>query len=358
MIWTYADFDLEVRMDGTIEARSSEAGEVRMRLDLDMNRIGLALRLIEAEPGGQTNASLLKSLGAQLYQGLLPSQINAHFQATLATARATGRGVRIRLNIEPLEWAALPWEFLYETTSDVFLAQSPETVLSRYIDVPLPRRDVRTLVHPLRILLATSTPRDQPPFDPAREYTLIREALDAQVATGEIAIEFLDHATTQKIRHRLREQEYTVFHFIGHGVFRDDQGWAALEDEDGMANLLDDEAFSTFFLGERRISLVVLNTCQGGKQSATRALAGLAPRLVLHGMPAVIAMGYPIEDRTARMFSSEFYHALAQGWPVDAATQATRAAIAQDIGFDQRDFATPLLFMRARDGVILAAIGT
>src|SRR5262245_43251257 len=149
MTWTYADFDLEVRADGTIEARSSEAGEARMRLDLDTNRIGLALRLIEAEPGGQTNASLLKSLGDQLYQGLLPSPIHAHFQATLAAARATGRGVRIRLDIEPPEWAALPWEFLYDTTSDLFLAQSPETVLSRYIDVPLPRREVRTLVHPL-----------------------------------------------------------------------------------------------------------------------------------------------------------------------------------------------------------------
>jgi CHAT domain-containing protein len=358
MNWTYTDFDLEVRADGTIEARAADAGEVQARLDLRMNELALALRLIEAEPGGQTNLSLLRSFGSQLYRGLFPADIHTHFQRTLAAARVDQHGVRIRLNIESLELAALPWEFLYDLSSDTFLAQSPETVLSRYIDVPLPRREVRSLTHPLRILFAVARPQDCPDFDPEQEQKLTREALSAHIAAGTVAIDCLDHATPQRIRRQLREQDYTVLHFVGHGAFRDDKGWIVLEDDDGMGQQLDEEAFSAFFLGERRVSLVVLHACQGAKQSSMRPLAGIAPRLVARGLPAVIAMGYPVAYSTARLFSDEFYHALAHGWPVDAAVQTARTAIAQDVGFDLRDFATPILFMRAPDGVLLTSLGT
>jgi len=357
MNWIYTDFDLEVRSDGTIEARAADAGEVQARFDLRMTELGLALRLIEAEPGGQTNESLLKSFGNQLYRGLLPADIHTHFQRTLAAARVAQRGVRIRLNIESLEWAALPWELLYDLSTSTFLAQSPETVLSRYIDVPLPRRDVRPLNRPLRILFAIARPQDCPPFDPEQEQKLTNEALATHIADGTVAIDFLDHATPQKIRWKLREQDYTVFHFVGHGVFQDDRGRIALESDDGMAQYLDEEAFGAFFLGERRVSLVMLHACQGAKQSSMRPLAGVAAQLVARGLPAVIAMGYPVVYSTARLFSAEFYHALAHGWPIDAAVQSARTAIAQEVGFNQRDFATPILFMRAADGVILAAPG-
>jgi hypothetical protein len=83
---------------------------------------------------------------------------------------------------------------------------------------------------------------------------------------------------------------------------------------------------------------------------------GIAPHLVRRGIPAVIAMRYAIADSTAKLFADEFYRTLALGWPVDAAIQTTRNGISMEVGLDRRDFATPVLFMRARDGVILSGL--
>jgi hypothetical protein len=54
--------------------------------------------------------------------------------------------------------------------------------------------------------------------------------------------------------------------------------------------------------------------------------------------------------------SDEFYRTLALGYPVDAAIQITRNAISQEVGLDKADFATPVLYMRARDGIILSGL--
>ncbi|GAA6618352.1 CHAT domain-containing protein [Scytonema sp. NUACC26] len=119
------------------------------------------------------------------------------------------------------------------------------------------------------------------------------------------------------------------------------------------AKLLDDEGFANFFLGNRSLGLAVLNSCQGAEVSEQQIFAGIAPNLVRRGIPAVVAMQYPILDSTAKLFADEFYRTLALGYPVDAAIQTTRNAISQDIGLDKRDFATPVLYMRAPDGIIL-----
>jgi hypothetical protein len=79
----------------------------------------------------------------------------------------------------------------------------------------------------------------------------------------------------------------------------------------------------------------------------------MAPQLVRRGIPAVIAMRYSISDRTAILFSEEFYRPLAKGYPVDTAVSEARRAILQDIGRDKRDFGIPVLFMRAANGVIV-----
>jgi len=49
--------------------------------------------------------------------------------------------------------------------------------------------------------------------------------------------------------------------------------------------------------------------------------------LVQQGIPAVIAMQFEISDRAAIIFSQEFYTALADSFPVDAALTEARLAI-------------------------------
>jgi CHAT domain-containing protein len=125
-----------------------------------------------------------------------------------------------------------------------------------------------------------------------------------------------------------------------------------LDDQNpGSTDWVDDEQFASLFLGNRIVGLVILNSCEGANTSSNQVFSGTAPKLVQRGVPAVIAMQYPIWDDTAKMFSEEFYYYLAEGWPVDAAIQKTRNAIyTEEQG--RRDFATPVLFMRSKDGLV------
>jgi hypothetical protein len=70
------------------------------------------------------------------------------------------------------------------------------------------------------------------------------------------------------------------------------------------------------------------------------------------GLPSAVAMQFPISDDAAVEFSSEFYASLAMLRPVDMAVTDGRLAIHSK---SPRSFewATPVLFMRSRDGKIL-----
>jgi CHAT domain-containing protein len=205
-------------------------------------------------------------------------------------------------------------------------------------------------------LLVISSPTNLAQLDVAGEEHLIRSALAKHIEAGQIELDVLPDATIRNINQKLREKPYNVFHFIGHGIFENNKGSIALVDGDGQYKLLDDEGFANFFLGNRSLGLAVLNSCQGAAVSSNQVFAGIAPNLVRRGIPAVVAMQYSIIDTTAKIFADEFYRTLALNWPVDAAIQTTRNAISQEVGLDKPDFATPVLYMRAKDGMIMSGL--
>ncbi len=346
-IINYHDFQILVTADRKIRA-SSEQGDEWGELRLEMNRMKLSLKLIESR---QTDSDLLKALGNELYQALFPTKIHSRLQATIAGAQANNYEVRLRLVFDSPELAALPWEFLYDEATNTFLANNTQTVLSRYVDVPLQKRELKAASQPLKVLLVISSPSNLAKLDVAGEESLICDALAKHIDSGTIELDVLPEATIRNINQKLREKPYDVFHFIGHGKFENNKGYIALVDTDGKYKLLDDEGFANAFLGNRSIGLAVLNSCQGGAVSSNQAFAGIAPNLVRRGIPAVVAMQYEILDTTAKLFADEFYRTLALGWPVDAAIQTTRNAISMEVGLDKPDFATPVLYMRATDGM-------
>ena len=347
----YQDFQIRVDENNKIRVSSSQ-GDTSGELSLDMNEISSKLKSIESE---NINSDLLKALGNQLYQALFPNQINALFHTTIGSARATKNSVRLRLIFESPQLASLPWEFLYNKGTNIFLGNDTQTVLSRYIDVPLPKRDIKSASLPLKVLLVISSPNNLTKLDATGEENFIREALGKHIEPGNIELDVLTEATTGNIRQKLQEKPYNVFHFIGHGDFKSDKGYICLVDEYGQSKSLDDETFANFFLGNNNnhLGLIILNCCKGATASANQAFAGTAPNLVRRGIPAVVAMQYTILDSTAKIFADEFYRTLALGYPVDTAIQSTRNAISQDVGQDKRDFGTPVLYMRAKDGIIL-----
>ena len=367
----YDDFELLIMQetaDGyptrVISASGGEAQGV-LHFNSTYDRIQHAMARIQAE---DTDEELFTNLGRMLFQQLFSDEIEDVYRASLGHARAQGKGLRIRLRLEPSELGAIPWEYLYDELNDLFLGVSPETPITRYIQVPEPPRSI-TIQSTLRVLVVISNPVNlaelgMPELDAEKEKQVLRQALEEWEKDGLVQLEFLDHAIASEIREKLRRYQPHIVHFIGHGAFKDDgsaKAYLVIEDDDRRFRLINDRTFREFFLGNDSTKLVVLNACQSAASSSTQPgsvgrpspIVGLAPNLVRRGLPAVVAMQYSIYDDTAIKFSREFYRALAVGYPVDTAISEARRGIYIDCGADSRDWGIPVLFMRSPDGVLL-----
>jgi CHAT domain-containing protein len=126
-----------------------------------------------------------------------------------------------------------------------------------------------------------------------------------------------------------------------------------VDNKTGGTWLVDDARFADIFLGvDDHLGLVSLATCESAKSDSPQGFLGIAPQIVQRGVPAVVAMQYSVLISTAEVFLEDFYKAIAAREPVDWAVQWARKAVSQEAGLDNREFATPVLYMRAKDGNI------
>mgnify|MGYP000470433716 CR=1 FL=1 len=143
-----------------------------------------------------------------------------------------------------------------------------------------------------------------------------------------------------------------MLHFIGHGSFDEQQqdGVLLMEDSEGYGARVSSRDLGVILHDHGALRLVVLNACEGGRSSRTDPFAGAAQSLVQQGIPAVIAMQFPVTDEAAITFSQGFYGALADGYPVDAAlSEARKTLFASGSGVE---WGTPVLYLRAPDAQI------
>lgn len=342
----YVNFDLHIAPNGHALANSPE-GQATATIVL---------------PDAETNANYLpaqatiaeyQQLGRALYALLFPGPLHTHFQQTESAARARGEKIRLRLRIEADTLAHLPLEFAYRDIGGYFLATNPDTVFSRYLNLPMPPGYVRRRAGPLHLLLLIAAPTDQGTLDPAEWEKILRDALAVPIEREQMTLAVVPHATRRAIRDALLQQKPDIVQFVGHGIYRKGKGYLALEQGDGTTWELDDERFASLFAGyDDHLGLISLATCESATSDAPQSFLGIAPKLVQKGIPAVVAMQYSVRVKTAKIFLEDFYTALAARKPVDWAVQQGRNAVALELGFDNREFATPVLYMRAADGEV------
>jgi hypothetical protein len=243
---------------------------------------------------------------------------------------------------------ALPWELV---RGEEYLGLRLRFPIVRYLDLPNPPKPM-VVEPPLRVLVAVSQPHGVASLDVKGELASIRQALT--LLPDKVEMDVLDPARREGLLARLR-RGYHVFHFIGHGVFRNGEGYLILEDTDKRT----DQVSATLLgrlVADSSLRLAVLNACETSVTGPEIAFGGVAHQMVRAGMPAVVAMQQNVPDSTAVAFSREFYGALADGWPVDTAVQEGRRGIIAMRGNDwteRGDWAIPTLYMRAPDGIIM-----
>ncbi len=353
----YVDFDLHIGPNGHVTASSSQGQAIADVSTQVPNDIRLSLGLIERRIA---DANLLKEVGKALYNWIFPAPIHTHFHQTEAVARAQKSKVRLRLRIDSEEIARLPLEFIYRESGNYFIAINPDTVLSRYLSLPMPpgyvhlREGERRQSPALHMLAIIADPTDQTRLPPDEWEDIIREALAGPLKSGKMTLQTVKRATRKNIRNALLNQKPDIVQFVGHGIYENGKGRLALVDDKTDATwFVDDEQFAALFLGHNdRLGLISMATCESAKSDDPQGFLGIAPRLVQLGIPAVVAMQYKVLIETAEVFLEDFYTAIAARKPVDWAIQSARNAVALELGFGNREFATPVLYMRAENGVV------
>lgn len=354
----YHDFELQVgdprRGHYPVRVVESPAGEGESMLRIPFADEELTTALARLE-GGDTDATFLADVGERLFTALFTGAIRARYAESVGRVGAE-EGLRLRLCLDPPELHALPWELLRDSEKREALALSKRALVVRYLPVPRPAPPI-AVRPPLRLLVVTAAPSDRMPLDVEGEVSAIEEAL--RPLGQQVMVTRLAHATGPTLRQRIIDTNPQVLHFAGHGDFDGQEGALVLEDGAGRAERLPGTVLATLLKGSS-VRLALLNACLSAVDAAgagighrqRAAMLGVGPALVDAGLGAVVGMQFSLPDASGVVFAQDFYQMLTRFLPVDVCVSRAREALLLEAGRDSRDWAAPVLFLRAPDGVL------
>lgn len=309
-------------------------------------------RSVPGSPRVQGNLSdTVQTIGRRLFDALFAEDVKVAFLSSAQIASNQGAGLRIRLRLNDVpELADVPWELAHDGQD--FMLLSNQRALVRYLELPQAIKPL-PVNPPLRALVILASPRDYPPLDVTGEWARLNDALADVISTGLFEIEMLERATPGDLQTKLRQNEYHILHFSGHGEFNasapeETQSALVFQDESGAGQRVDALALARLLRDHASLRLVVLNACETAQASTRNAFTGAAQTLMRQTIPAVIAMQFPITDDAAQVFAKTLYGALADRYSIDGALGETRIALASSS--DSLEWATPVLFTRVDDG--------
>jgi hypothetical protein len=301
-----------------------------------------------------------KEFGKRLFENVFTERLYVALKLSLKQAQA-GLGLRLVLDLTKVpELAVLPWEFLCDNRTDNFLAQTIGTPIIRYLHHDEELKPLK-VEGPLRVLVMIAHVQQLPKLDVEKEWSELKKAVAELEEQKLLQVDLLEEATRQALQNRLmksmNDNPYHVFHFIGHGAYDAKTGEGKLlinQPGSKDAYPLSTEHLSVMLRNHNRtLRLVVLNSCEGARTSATDSYKGIAQNLLQQaGIPAIIGMQYKISDPAAITFAREFYNGLASGLPVEAALSHSRLAIYTDD--NDVEWATPVLYLHASNGELFS----
>jgi predicted ATPase len=285
-------------------------------LDMGLIERRCLRRLRRGEP---VSARHLEALGMNL-TSCIPTSVVAALEEQLQLAP-----VRLRLQIGTPQLAEFPWELLRLGPAGgeaQFLALQSRLHLIRESEwrdegVSLP-------TGPVRVLLAWADP--QSPMYAAlnfvrREATSVRRALEWPEC-ARFVVDELRFATPTSLLRSLHETRPDVLHFVGHGEFTPSGAALVLEGADPQTQILLHVDELADHLVASGTALAVLNGCCTDVNSCG---VPMVPRIA--GVPAVVAMQFPITDVGAGLFARALYASLAEGLGIEEAVHSGRCAV-------------------------------
>jgi hypothetical protein len=319
-------------------------------------------------------------IGQRLFDALFPADedsdhnVRGALEAALNQARAAGQvlPLQLRFDRDAVNLAQLPWELL--CGQDDHLVASERLRLTRYITfgqatTPFP------VAERLEVLVVTARPEDTAPLHPTAEQQAIANAFQSLEANSRVRVHLLTPPTLDALVAAVNARPYHVVHFDGHGAFArrcpfceqfqpadlpfcttpgcgarlDEaalQGCLAFERSASsrLSHLVSAQELGTVLSG-RQVRLFVASACQSATVGGLSVFSSVGPRLILTGVPAVVAMQFSLPMDSAVDFAGQFYAALARGESIAAATAAGRRLL-----FSKGTWYIPTVYLRNQDG--------
>ena len=304
--------------------------------------------------------SLFTGTGGELFQGLLNGDVHDAVERHWGAVEHSDEcdGLRLRLLFDPTypeiaPIAALPWELLYRGQAQAFIGRLRRALLVRYIENKQRIPDLLVEGDTVRVLLVPSIPSNLRAVDAKTEIAKIRQQVER---IDGIELDFYEQPELGELRDRLIRGGHHVLHFMGHGSFDEDsgEGQLAFVGTNKKYDARPAHIVAENLKGLKELRLVVLSSCSGAalpRKAGQSPYLNVAPALVMAGVPAVVAMQFPITDGAANAFSKAFYRALVRADPLDVAMAEARLEIfsGSETSFE---WATPALFTRVQDCVL------
>lgn len=366
----YEDLALKIRPDGEdsyqVDVLDSPYGQAIASFALPFNRqdlealiedvgagvLGSHARDVSQAARRRRSGLDLQETGARLFRALFHETVREIYLLSKGRSESTpDRGLRIRL-VLPVDTQdsallqALPWELLYCEQTDDFLATNVLTPVVRQLVIPWAAPSFQgSAAKRVRILIVVASPRSSDPLDEAGERARI---LEAWCRRDGAEVKVLTQATLTCLREHLRSEHFHVVHFIGHGSFDSEagEGYLLFETPERDSHLVSGKLLAKAIRESREVRFVFLNACKSGElgyRPRQNPLLGVASALVQRGIPAVLAMQFPISDQAAKVFSETVYRSLARCSSIEAAVGDGRFAIQQE-DLESWEWITPVLF--------------
>lgn len=354
----HLDLHLERSDDGNLcQVRRSPAGEGECRFTIpfaprDLQKLWETLREVQSAGSAlATQRALVQDAGRRLFEAAFVGEVLGCLRASFDRTDFVQVPLHLHLDLSGTpELEKLPWEYMYNPERSEFLSLTPMSPLARYTGLQhriLPARATK----PLRALVVVAGPSSYPRIDVDREWLSLLDSVDFLGAEGKLIFERLQKPTLLDLQRTLRQNEYHIIHFIGHGVSDKSTGEGQLvfEDETGRSRLVGGQHLGALMRDHFTLRYMCLTgPTRTGVGTEYPALLDVARSLVRRGVAAVVAPQLRVTQPAWLAFCQTLYQRLAELQPVDSAIVAARQAMAEES--DDLGWGAPVFFSRCADG--------
>lgn len=95
-----------------------------------------------------------------------------------------------------------------------------------------------------------------------------------------------------------------------------------------------------------------MGACDTGRRDGKNVWSGIAPSLTREHVPVVIANQFKIQNTSAALLGDKILHLILSGFTIDEAMFLGRRTILREKNLTNRDWGTPVLYLREGDGIL------